>query len=440
MHWGKHMLKRSLLALAIAGALSTTAAAAAPSAAPSNEEMWRIIQEQQREIEALKQQLKTTDQRVHTTTQQVEATSRQVEETTRQVEATAEVVEKGGSEKLAKAAEWINNTSIGGYAELHYNNLNNKSAGADKNEIDFHRFVLFVNHRFSDRTRFFSELELEHSIAGEGKAGEIELEQAYIEHDLTATGSQRMKAGLFLMPIGILNETHEPDTFYGVERNNVESAIVPSTWWEGGLAASGEIATGLSYDAAVTSGLGLATNRFKVRDGRQKVGSAKSDALAYTGRIKYTGIPGLELASSVQYQDDLYQEELVVAGTRRAVNAWLYEAHAAYQTKHFGLRALYAQWDIDDDIEAISAGASQQNGWYVEPSWRLNEQWGVFARYSEWDNQAAGSADTGYEQFDYGVNFWLEPNVVFKLDIQDQHAPDGQSELDGFNLGLGWSF
>src|SRR5690606_4554234 len=257
-----------------------------------NEEMWRIIQQQQREIEALKQQLKTTDQRVQTTTQQVEATSRQIEETTRQVEATAEVVEKGGSEKLAKAAEWINNTSIGGYAELHYNNLNNKSAGADKNEIDFHRFVLFVNHRFSDRTRFSSELELEHSIAGEGKAGEIELEQAYIEHDLTATGSQRMKAGLFLMPIGLLNETHEPDTFYGVERNNVESAIVPSTWWEGGLAANGEIATGLSYDAAVTSGLGLSANnatlgssKWKVRDGRQKVGSAKSDALAYTGRI-----------------------------------------------------------------------------------------------------------------------------------------------------------
>jgi hypothetical protein len=428
---------KKVLALAVAGLITGTV-----QAAPSADEMWKIIQQQQREIELLKQQLKSADQRIETTTVKVQ-------ETSKQVEATAEAVE-ASSGKLAKAAEWVERTSVGGYGELHYNNLEDqRSVGAksDRNEFDFHRFVLFFNHRFSDRTRLYTELELEHSLSGDGtvagksKPGEVELEQAYIEHDLTASGSQRVKAGLFLMPVGILNETHEPDTFYGVERNNVESQIIPTTWWEGGFGFNGEIAAGLSYDAAVTSGLKLTGSNTAIRSGRQKVAEADGDSLAYTGRLKYTGVPGLELASTVQHQTDLYQEDRIVSGGKRTTQAWLYEAHAAYQGEHFGLRALFAQWDIDDEIERVLAGADQQQGWYVEPSWRFNPQWGVFARYSEWDNRATvNSLDTEFAQVDIGVNYWLEPHVVFKLDLQNQNAPANQRELDGFNLGVGYSF
>ena len=72
-------------------------------------------------------------------------------------------------------SEWFNNVSIGGYGELHLN-LNQD----DDNEIDFHRWVLFINHRFSDKINLYSEFELEHSLAGDGKPGEVELEQAYL--------------------------------------------------------------------------------------------------------------------------------------------------------------------------------------------------------------------------------------------------------------------
>ena len=47
---------------------------------------------------------------------------------------------------------------IGGYGELHYNNLNSKK------EIDLHRFVLFFGHKFSGRIRFHSEVEIEHAF------------------------------------------------------------------------------------------------------------------------------------------------------------------------------------------------------------------------------------------------------------------------------------
>jgi hypothetical protein len=100
------------------------------------------------------------------------------------------------------------------------------------------------------------------------------------------------------MPVGILNETHEPATFYGVERNDVENIIIPSTWWEAGGALNGYYSNGISWDLALTSGLAIPTtgdNAFRIRSGRQKVSEAIANDFAYTGRLKYTGVRGLEL-------------------------------------------------------------------------------------------------------------------------------------------------
>lgn len=337
-------------------------------------------------------------------------------------------------ETLGDAAEAgstaASTTHIGGYGELHYNNLDNKlDGGADKNEIDFHRFVLFFSHEFDATTRFFSEVELEHSIAGEGQAGEIELEQAYVEFDLNKQMSA--KAGLFLMPVGLVNETHEPPTFYGVERNPVEKEIIPTTWWEAGGAFNHRFASGLSYDLAIHSG--LYADDYNLRGGRQKVAKAKADALGYTARLKWTGLPGLELAASFNHQDDIRQDT-----ASEKVSADLMEAHAAYTTGPFSLRALYAQWQLDDDGSA--AGRDEQHGWYVEPSYRFGERWGVFARHNVWDKQAGDNADSEYQQTDVGVNFWPHPDVVLKLNYQNQEVPDGSNEYDGINLGIGYQF
>jgi hypothetical protein len=401
------------------GLYTTTAIAATPSV----EEMWAIIQQQQAEIAELKALIATTDE--------------DIKETNVKVEATASMVEQGvATGSTSMDSHWTERTQFGSYGEMHYNNLDDKNnTSDDKKEIDFHRFVLYLGHDFSDTTRMFSEVELEHSLSGDGKNGEVELEQAYIEHDLN--DSMRMRAGLFLMPVGILNQTHEPDTFYGVERNNVEKNILPTTWWEGGLALEGEFAPGWAYETDVTSGLKLdaENGKYKIRDGRQKVSEADASDLAYTANLKYTGIAGLEVGSTVQYQSDLYQGDYT-----DSVDAWLYTAHVAWRKGPFGLRALAAKWDIDSAINTIKEGADEQEGWYVEPSWELMRNLGIFTRYSEWDNQAGGSGSTDISQWDLGLNYWLEENVVFKVDYQIQDAPKDQKELKGFNLGVGWSF
>ena len=328
-------------------------------------------------------------------------------------------------------------TTLGGYGELHFNNLENRKDRSNQDEIDFHRFVLFIGHRFSESIRFYSELELEHAFiedntGGKGSPGEVELEQAYVEFDLNQALSA--KGGLFLVPVGIINETHEPPTFYGVERNNVEKNIIPATWWEGGAAATAALGAGFKADLAYHSGLKVGSD-FKIRDGRQKVASAQANDPAYTGRIKWTGIPGFEWALSVVHQQDIGQG--LVANLGRAN---LYESHVVVNRGPFGVRALYAQWDLAGSAPA-AVGADKQYGYYVEPSLRFNKQWGVFTRYSKWDTQAHDTVDSAMRQFDVGVNYWPHPQVVIKADIQNQKAPLASvNEYDGFNLGVGYMF
>ncbi len=321
-----------------------------------------------------------------------------------------------------------NNTTIGGYGEMHYNNLSD-GQGNTKRELDFHRFVLFVNHEFNDDIRFFSELEIEHALAGEGKPGEVEVEQAYVQFDLN--DNTKANAGLFLIPVGIINETHEPPTFYGVERNPVEKNIIPTTWWEGGAMLSGNYASGFSYDLALTSGLDGGTS---IRGGRQKVAKANARNLAVTGRVKYTGIQGLTLSTTAQYQDDMTQDS-----TDDINSATLLEAHARWNVADFTLTGLYAQWDID-----VAAGAPQadkdadsQNGGYIEASYKFTPAWGVFVRQNEWDN--GGTATSSKSQTDVGFNYWPHENVVLKADYQVQDNDNG-TDVDGFNLGVGYQF
>lgn len=321
-------------------------------------------------------------------------------------------------------------TTVGGYGELHYNNLSNDQ-GKDKKVLDLHRFVIFVNHEFNDDIRFFSEFEIEHAFIKDtedgSSNGEVEVEQAYVQFDIGE--NSKIDAGVFLIPVGILNETHEPPTFYGVERNPVEKNIIPATWWEGGAMLSGHYDSGFSYDLALTSGLDGGTD-IDIRDGRQKTSKANADNLAATGRIKYTGIRGLELAATVQLQDDMTQDSSDNIG-----GATLVEAHARWNIADFTLTGLYGRWDIDG-ADALAAQKDIQDGGYIEASYKVNPKFGIFIRQNEWDN--GGTGETSESQTDIGFNYWPHENVVLKADYQAQN--DAAGDLDGFNLGVGYQF
>ena len=402
---------------------------------PDLSEMWRIIQQQQQTIEALQAQLQGTEEKVEETLEAVEVTADAIE-----------VVTQRDKDTLG------DRTYIGGYGELHYNNLSDDALtdGDDSlDRADFHRFVLYFGHEFTDDIRFFSEVEIEHSLAGDGAPGEVEIEQAWLELDLT--DQHRLRAGLDIVPVGLINPYHEPNTFYGVERNKVEAEIIPSTWWEAGIGFNGEVAPGWNYDVVVHSGLVVPTSggsALRPRSGRLKVAEADDQGLATTGRLRYTGMPGLEVAASLQYNED-------ITGTADAIeiDATLFTSHVDWRhSSGFGLRALYARWDYGDDpvLDPSTLNADTLDGFYIEPAYRFNigsSRWGdvgVFARYEMWDERNRVSGAHRFEEFDQvvvGMNWWPHNNLAFKFDVQWQDA-DGTVDrlLDGFNLGIGYQF
>jgi predicted porin len=202
----------------------------------------------------------------------------------------------------------------------------------------------------------------------------------------------------------------------------------------------GRYGNGLSWDFAVHSGLQMPTDgssAFRVRSGRQKVAEALADDLAWTARVKYTGIPGLELSGTYHYEQDPSQlsRDGLDDGT-------LVSFHGIYNQGPFSVRALWAQWNFDGDLVEL-ADADQQTGWYLEPSMRLNlmgRDVGFYTRYE--DLEGARLVDR-FDQWEVGVNYWPHPDVVLKADWRDREhdvASQSGSDFKGFDLGIGYQF
>ena len=361
-----------------------------------------------------------------------------------------QVESKQAGDKAGGAQNLMQNTSVGGYGELHYNNFQGDAKAKD--EIDFHRFVLFFGHRFNDWISFKSELELEHSNTE--NEGAVELEQAYL--DFNFSDKLNAKAGIFLMPLGFINETHEPPTFYGVERNFIETRIIPSTWWEAGAALYGEVAPGWKYQAGLTSSLdGTKFTDFAtkgIREGRRNVSEAPAENIAFAGRLDYTGQPGLTAGVSL-FTGKTAQDDARLNGADARLTLW--DAHVRYNKDKFDLRALYAQGHLSDAAELNAAGLGLQTaerfyGYYIEAEYHIWQQgdqdFAPFIRFEKWDTQATLPTGTlrGVGSKNHvmtaGANYWPHPRVVFKADYQKFDEDDGDKGDKRFNLGLGYMF
>jgi hypothetical protein len=447
------VLKRVIYTAAgVLGVFGSTSGLAV-EATPTVEELWQLIQTQQAELDQLRQELDTNRS-------QTNGVEIQMLENSERIEAVGEVIDRPGS---LGTASWANSTTIGGYGEMLYND---ETSSASTRELDIQRFVLFVSHEFNQDLRFFSELEIEHSfISDDARApGAVELEQAYLEWDYSRNHS--VLAGMHLVPMGIMNETHEPNTFYGVERNRTESRIIPSTYRVNGVKFAGQLGSGFSYDLGIHEGLFYESGNggeLSIRDSRQSGARAETDSLAYTGRLRYTGIPGLELGLSLQYQNDMTQDNSTRGNTGRdgvfdsldnpidGLEGILTEAHIAYRSGAWGFKALAAQWNIDDKIESVAnndgsnngLGRDRQYGYYLQPSFQLTDKLGLFARYERTDERAGSNfgdaRNSATKRSLLGMNYWLTDNVVMKFDYQVEDD-DKSRDLDGFNLGVGWQF
>ena len=345
--------------------------------------------------------------------------------------------------------------TLGGYGELNYNNYRD---GDQKDQIDFRRFVLFFGHKFNDRLRFYSELEVEHALV-EGGEGAVELEQAYLDYRIN--DAFNLRAGNFLIPIGILNETHEPPTFFGVERNEVETRIIPSTWREAGIGAHGEIVQGLHYEAGITSSLDagkFGEPENGIREMRTELREAAAHDFAFYGSLNYRGLPGLSVGASLftgnTGQNGASDPALKNVNGRLV----LWDVHGQYRLGGLELRGLYARGSLGDSDKITAAAIARSGdstqiapktfwGYYGEAGYhfRLDDEMELapFARYERYNTQASVASGLSADPKNnervttFGVNFKLHPQVVFKADYQDFKE---DSKKDRFSLGVGYMF
>src|SRR5437660_2789266 len=152
-------------------------------------------------------------------------------------------------ETIAKETARGSDTTLTSYGEIAYSRPRND---VNQTTEDLVRAVIGFGHRFDDKTRVYGEFEWEHAVTSADDHGETAVEQLYVERKLTDHFGAR--AGLMLIPLGFLNESHEPTAYYGVFRNFVETAIIPTTWREGGVALYGDTDAGIN---GVTTGFDL---------------------------------------------------------------------------------------------------------------------------------------------------------------------------------------
>jgi predicted porin len=347
--------------------------------------------------------------------------------------------------------------AFSGYGEVDYAR---PSDDPSETTADAHRFVVGISYQFDEKTRLVSELEFEHGITSAEDPGETAMEQLYVERELS--GQLFTKGGLFLIPSGMLNESHEPTRYYGVFRNTVEKAIIPTTWREGGLMLEGKTQSGLRWDVGVTTGFNLSNWDPTSTDGRksplgsirQQLAEAGASDLAGIAALNYTGIPGLLVGASV-FSGDSAQGQPGFDDNRTT----LWESHARWTPGRWDLAALYARGTIDDTADINATFAADATlipesffGWYTQAAYRLFERGSAslypFVRFERIntanDYASVGPGLTPPSASDQdivigGVNFNFASGVVLKADYQ--HVDNGDDDDDSqFDVGLGFQF
>lgn len=338
--------------------------------------------------------------------------------------------------------------TVGGYGEITYN-----QPETGNGELDVQRLVLLFGYKFNDRVQFITEIEFEH-------VKEVFVEQAFLQYSFNDKISAR--GGLMLVPMGSINEYHEPTTFHSVERPSIEKSIVPTTWREIGAGVYGRFDDiSLKYQAYIFNGF-ASVNGDKylggsngLRNGRQKGAESTFNTPTFSGKVDYYGIQGLRIGLAGYFgrsQPDEDDEDLEGADVGIAMVGF----DARYRFGRFAARGEVISTSISDS-EAYnnlygSDLGSKMYGWNLEASYNLlpsekkMELWG-FMRYESYDTNSKmdGGVDRNLSydrnEWTFGLSFLVANGAVLKADYQIKNNAVAEVEPDNqLNVGIGVSF
>lgn len=467
------MVQKVIALVTIVGFMAAGPAAAL--AASSEERIRQLEQrllEMQQELEALKAEQAKEAEQVKAQQAEAERKTGVLAETVDQIRTQLTIpedLELKGEYGMGPAASKVyrgnRGLSIGGYGEAKFTAFVN-DAGSNKNRADLERVVLYTGYKFNDWIVFNSEIEFEHastSSTESSSGGSVSVEFAYLDFFLRDYANAR--AGLVLVPMGFINEWHEPVFFYSVNRPEVERQIIPTTWRELGVGLFGEPIPSLNYRMfAITSlnAKGIRPQGF--RSARQSGNRALAEDVAFVARIDYSPTPSLLLGSSV-FTGDTGQDQTVDDVDIPTTSTTIWEVHGQYRAWGLQARALFTMANLGDarsltlalrQIEEIPEDATiagRMIGTYFELGYDVlplllpdtEMSLAPFARYSYLNTQDETPPGLGSDQnlqqqiWTVGVDYWPIQNVVLKLDYRTFNVVSG-TKPDEINLGLGFVF
>ena len=334
-------------------------------------------------------------------------------------------------------------TTVGGYGELHYNY--SKAEGSDaKKTLDFHRFVVFLSHAWTENISFNSEVELEHNFVSGGN-GELELEQAYIDYHLSDYFG--VQAGVILPSVGLINEYHEPPTFLGVERPDYNKSIIPTTWFGNGISFYGN-AKDIDYKLTIMEGLNGSKFSAKsgIRSGRVKGYKANADELLYNLRIDYTAISGLKAGFSFSTNNATVSDSTNNANGIFNNAMSLLEIHAKYTANNIYASFEFGNISYDKGELEGSMGYYFDFGYNIGGLLNTNSEIIPFFRWTDYNTasstKSGGDSEKQYHNTKWmiGVSFKPIPQVVYKADFGILKNELSNNETTLFNVGAGYMF
>jgi hypothetical protein len=401
---------------------------------------------------------------------QVEAITRELERITLgdEVVARADTAMLGLGPAASKVYRVGQGVSVGGYGEFVFDGFASADeSGATvsrKSQLDALRGVLYFGYKFGDRVLFNSEIEVEHGSTDRG--GSVSLEFAYLDYRIAPTFG--LRAGLLLLPMGWINEMHEPPTFLGASRPETERRILPTTWRENGVGAFGTVGP-LSYRAYGVTGfdaIGGGSSKAEgysaagLRGGRQKGAKAVAETWAGVARVDVVPVPGATAGGSVYYgKAGQGAENPLAPGTTIGAATFIGELHAEYRASGVWLRALGSIATVQNVTEVnaakglmdVASVGERLWGWYVEGGYdvlrhvRTSQTLHPYVRYEALDTQArvptGFTADPVNDQTILSVGAAWQPigQVVLKGDYQFR-SNEAQTGVDQITLTLGYLF
>ncbi|MCK5535436.1 MAG: hypothetical protein KAI79_01350 [Bacteroidales bacterium] len=358
-----------------------------------------------------------------------------------------------------KANVEANQLILGGYGEFTFNKKLDKNSLA---YLDVPRFVLTGDYSFSGKTRLFSEIEFEH-------VKEVYVEQLWVQHKLHK--NVNFRAGLLLVPVGIINEYHEPNTFNSVNRPLIDKYVVPTTWREIGAGFSGNFASlMLKYQVYVLNGFngfdGVAHlgAQYPLRKARQKGAESFMSSPNFVSAIEFYGLPyitigmanyfgksqTLILENSAIETVDSSRVGINLLSFNSRVNIKALEARVQVYGIEFSNSAAYNEFAGYSDVDYL---AKQVFGFYFELAYNVlnkmekeNGSLILFSRFEEFDTQYKMendlSANSAYHVKSITNGLSWKPNlkIAFKVDIQNVYNDANAKWTTSLNLGTGFSF